>query len=131
MDQRSEPTGWVGWIYFAGVMLMITGLLNAFYGLVAIFNDNWVVFGNRANVFLDLTQWGWVHVIIGLLVVLVGIGVIVGNIVARTVGVIVAGLSLVLNFLAMPIYPLWSITIMVVDLLVIWALIAHGREVKA
>lgn len=126
-DQR---TGWVGWIYFAGVMMVIGGALNAFYGLVAVLNDDWVVWQNRSAVFLDLTGWGWVHLILGFVVFLCGFGVMTGNLFARTIGVIIASISLIVNFFALPVYPLWSIVIITIDALVIWALTAHGRELR-
>jgi len=131
MEQRSEPTGWVGWISFAGIMLIIGGIFSATYGLIAILNDTWAVWGNRGTMYLDLTQWGWLHLIVGVVVILAGIGVLSGNILARTIAVLIAGLSLFVNFLALPIYPLWSILLITVDILVIWALIVHGRELKA
>lgn len=131
MEQRSETTGWVGWIFFAGFMMIIAGSLNAIWGLVALLNDQWVVWGNRGSVYLDITQWGWVHIFAGLIVVLAGIGVMSGNILARTIGVIIAGLSLIVNFVVLPVYPLWSLVVIVIDMLVIWALIVHGSEVRA
>jgi hypothetical protein len=129
--QSTEPTGWVGWIFFAGFMLIIVGAMQAMYGLIALFNDEWAVWGNRAVVYLDITSWGWVHLILGVVVALVGIGVMTGNILARTLGVVIAGLSMLVNFLALPIYPIWSIVLITIDALVIYALIAHGREVRA
>ena len=131
MEQRSETTGWVGWIFFAGFMMIIAGSLNAIWGLVALLNDQWVVWGNRGSVYLDITQWGWVHIIAGLIVVLAGIGVMSGNILARTIGVIIAGLSLIVNFVVLPVYPVWSLVVIVIDMLVIWALIVHGSEARA
>ena len=127
---EQQRTGWVGWIYFAGVMMVIGGALNAFYGLVAVLNDDWVVWQNSTAVFLDLTGWGWVHLVVGVIVMLCGFGVMTGNLFARTIGVIIAGISLILNFFALPVYPLWSIVIMTIDVLVIWALTAHGREAR-
>jgi hypothetical protein len=125
-----ERTGWTGWIVFAGVMMIISGGLNAFYGVVAAVNDDWVGWTNRQNAFLDVSQWGWVHIILGLIVLLCGIGLFSGNILARTVAVIIAGLSLVGNFFFIPVYPLWALTVITVDGLVIWALTAHGREMR-
>jgi hypothetical protein len=131
-DRRAnEPTGWVGWIFFAGTMMIIGGLLGAFWGFVAALNDDWVVWQNNTAVFLDLTGWGWLHVVLGLVIVLCGIGVFTGNILARTVGVILAGLSMLANFFVIPVYPIWSIVIITIDALVIWALTAHGSEVRA
>ena len=125
-----EPTGWTGWISFAGVMLIIGGTFNLFYGVVAAVNDEWVVFGNRANVYLDVSQWGWVHIILGAIVMLAGIGVFSGNFLARMIGVIVAGVSMLVNFAFIPVYPFWALTVITIDVLVIWALMAHGREMR-
>ena len=133
--QPSEPpygerTGWTGWITFAGVMMIIGGSLNLFYGIVAAVNDNWAGFTHRSDVYFDVSQWGWVHIIMGAIVLLAGIGVFSGNVLARAVGVIVAAVSLVANFFFIPVYPLWALTVMVIDVLVIWALTAHGREMR-
>jgi hypothetical protein len=127
-----EPTGWVGWIAFAATMMIIGGALNMLYGLVAVVNDTWVGWNQvtRNAVVVDLTAWGWVHLAAGLCLLLAGIGVLSGNILARTVGVIVAAISLIVNFFFIPVYPLWALTVMVLDALVIWALTAHGREMK-
>ena len=56
-----EGDRWTGWIAFAGILMVIGGCLQAFYGLVAILNDEWVVWANRGSVLLDLTQWGWIQ----------------------------------------------------------------------
>ena len=129
-DVYPERSGWTGWIAFAGVMMIIAGSLNLFYGIVAAVNDEWVVWSNRASVYLDISQWGWVHIVLGAIVLLAGFGVFSGNILARTVGVVVATVSLLVNFLFIPAYPVWAITVIVVDLLVIWALTAHGAEMR-
>jgi hypothetical protein len=128
--QDTEPTGWTGWIAFAGVMMIIGGMLAAIFGLIAIINDDWVVFTNRNAVSIDITGWGWIHVIIGVVLFLSGFGVFTGNILARTVGVLVAAVSLIANFLWLPVYPIWSVVIIVIDLLVIWALTVHGGEMR-
>jgi len=130
-DTRMDATtGWVGWVVFAGIMLMIIGGLQALYGLVALLNDNWVVWGNGDAVLLDISAWGWIHLIIGILVVLAGIGVLLGNVIARSVGVVVAAVSLIASFMALPLYPVWSLIVIALDVLVIWALVAHGSEVR-
>jgi hypothetical protein len=128
--RATERTGWTGWITFAGVMLIIGGSLGLIFGLIAAVNDNWVVFTNRGQVSLDLSTWGWVHIIVGAIVVLAGFGVFTGNILARIVGVAVAVVSLIANFLWLPVYPVWAIIIITIDVLVIWALTAHGGEMR-
>jgi hypothetical protein len=75
-----------------------------------------------------MTTWGWVHVVIGALVVIAGLGVFTGNAVARTAGVILALASMAVNFMWIPAYPLWALTIIAIDVLVVWALIVHGGE---
>jgi hypothetical protein len=135
MNQESyedtQVTGWVGWITFAAVMLAISGGLNFFYGLIAAINDEWVVFGNRADVYLDVSAWGWIHMILGAVVFAAGLALLSGNILARIVGVIAATVSIVANFMWLPVYPVWSIILITLDVLIIWALTVHGREMRA
>jgi hypothetical protein len=128
--RMTGPTGWVGWITFAGIMMVILGALQAFYGVVAIVNDEWVLWGNGDAVVVDITAWGWIHLVIGVVVVLAGLGVLAGNMLARLIGVLVAGVSLIASFLALPLYPVWSLVVITLDVLVIWALVAHGSEMK-
>jgi hypothetical protein len=67
-------SGWGGWIIFASVIMILAGALNAMHGLVAIFNDEWVVWTNRGDLYFDLTTWGWIHLGVGIVVVLAGSG---------------------------------------------------------
>ena len=126
----SQRSGWTGWIVFAGVLMVIGGALNALYGLVAVINDEWVVWGNRGAMYLDISQWGWVHLVVGLLVLAAGIGVFSGNVLARTVGVVIAGVSVLANFFFLPAYPLWAIVVITIDVLIIYSLTAHGSEMR-
>ena len=123
-------TGWTGWIAFAGVMMVIAGTLNAIYGLIAVINDDWAVWTNSGSLLVDISNWGWVHLVVGLVVLASGVGVFSGNVLARTVGVIAATVSLIANFFFIPAYPIWAITVITIDVLVIWALTAHGAEMR-
>jgi hypothetical protein len=127
-ESYGTPSGWGGWIIFAAVMLIIVGALNAMHGLVAIFNDEWVVWTNSADLYLDLTAWGWIHVGVGIALVLTGLGLFTGNVAARALAVFIAGVSIVANFLYMPAYPVWAMVIIAIDVFVIYALTAHGRD---
>ena len=98
--------------------------------MVAIVNDTWVVWGNTGAMYLDITQWGWIHLIWGVIMVLAGLGVLSGNIFARLLGVILAAIAAVVNFMFIPVYPLWSITVVVIAIVVIYALVAHGKDMK-
>ena len=128
----TAPTrsGWTGWITFAGVMMIISGSLNALYGLIALVNDEWVVWTNRGSLYLDISEWGWVHMIAGIVMVLAGFALFTGSMLARIVAVIVAVLSLIANFFFIPAYPLWALAVVIIDILVIWALTVHGGEMK-
>jgi hypothetical protein len=121
-------SGWVGWIGFAAVMMVISGMLNLFYGVIAAINDEWVVWGNRANLYLDVSTWGWVHIALGAIVAIAGLALFSGNILARSIGVLMATVSIMTNFLWLPAYPIWSLIVITLNVLVIWALTVHGRD---
>lgn len=126
-----EVTGWTGWIAFASFMMFLVGSFQAIQGLVALFDDEFYAVAPSGLVInVDYTAWGWTHLLLGLVLIASGVGVLSGNIVARTVGVLVALLSAVVNMVFIAAYPFWSIMIITVDVLVIWALTAHGRELK-
>lgn len=129
-NKSNEVTGWVGWVFFAGFMMILGGFFQAIAGLVALFNDTWLVVSSEQLLVLDLTQWGWVHLILGIVVLIAGFSVMQGSTWARTVGVMVAVLSALAWMTAINIYPLWGMMIIVVDILIIYALTVHGGELK-
>jgi hypothetical protein len=125
-------TGWTGWIVFAGVMLVMLGVFHVIEAIVALFREDfYLVKSSGLAVHVDYAAWGWAHLILGLLAGLAGIGLLAGNIVARVVGVVVAMLSALANLAFVPAYPVWSIIIITFDVLVIWAIIVHGSEMKS
>jgi hypothetical protein len=127
-----EISGWTGWVVFAGIMLAMMGAFQVIEGLVAIFNQCYYLVGPAGLVVsVDYTWWGWVHLILGVVAVAAGFGLIAGNMAARVVGVIVAMISAVLNLAFLAAYPFWASIIIVVDVVVIYAIVAHGRELKA
>jgi hypothetical protein len=127
----STPTGWVGWLAFAGIMMILVGAFQAIDGLIALFNDElYVVRPSGLVVNVDYTAWGWTHLLLGVLLIAAGYAVFSGRVWGRTVGVIAALLSAIVNFAFIPAYPVWSILIITVDVLVIYALIAHGGELR-
>jgi hypothetical protein len=119
----------VGFTAFAAVVMIMIGAFQAFQGLVALLNDDFYVVGQKWVFSLDLTTWGWVHLIVGALVAVAGVFVLRGAVWARTVGVAVAAISALLNFMWLPYYPAWSLLIIALDIVVVWALIAHGRDI--
>jgi hypothetical protein len=127
-----EATGWVGWIIFAGIMMVMLGTFQAIEGLVAIFNDKYFVVPRSGLVVsVDYTTWGWVHLLLGIIVALAGLGVMAGQMWARLVGILVALVSAVVNIAFLAANPVWSTILITVDILVIYALTVHGKETKA
>lgn len=123
--------GWRGIIVFAATLMMLSGVMNVVYGIVALVNADWEGWSEEAEALLvDLTTWGWVHVVAGAALFLAGLGVLYGNRLARAVGVVVAAISALTNFFFIPAQPIWSLTIVVMDLVIIWALTAHGGEMR-
>jgi hypothetical protein len=127
---QPDPTGWTGWIVFASFMMFLLGAFQAVQGLVALFDDGFYVTSGNLVVNVNYNVWGTVHLLLGVLLILTGAGVLTGNLAARTIGVILAGLSALANLLFIEAYPFWSIIIITVDVLVIYALTVHGRELK-
>jgi hypothetical protein len=126
--QNDSTTGWAGWAMFAGFMMILIGSFEAIAGLVGIIDDEFYVLGVKYVFKFDATTWGWIHLIWGAVVLLAGLAVFKGSVWARTVGVVVAMFSAIANFAFLPYYPVWSLIIITVCVLVIWALIVHGRE---
>ena len=127
----SEPTGWVGWIGFAGIILILNGVFSAVQGFMALLGSNTYYLVSSGTLFLfDVTGWGWWNIIIGALLVLTGIALFGGATWARIIAVILAALSAVGQMLLLPAQPWWAFIVIAIDVLVIYAVTAHGREVK-
>lgn len=121
----------VGWSAFAGIMLIMGGIFHAFAGIVALADDTFYVVGKKWIFEFDITGWGWIHLIGGIIVVAAGFGIFSGRAFARSVGVAVAALSAIVNFAWLPYSPVWSVLMIAVSVSVIWALTVHGRDIAA
>ena len=129
---ETRPSGWaVGLTAFAGFMMLLVGFFQAIAGFAALLEDEFYVIGQEYIFQFDTTTWGWIHLIVGIVVILAGFGIFTGNVLARTVGVIVAVVSAIANFMWLPYYPVWSVVVIAIDIAVIWALTAHGRDITA
>jgi hypothetical protein len=128
--QTHERSGWaIGWITFAGTLMILVGCLHAFVGLVGIVDDELYVVTPNYILELDTTTWGWVHLVLCVVVAAAGVFLFSGNVAARTVGVVLAGFSVLAAFAWMPYYPVWAFVIIGLAVAVIWALTAHGRDI--
>lgn len=127
---RREPSSWaVGFTGFAAFTLIIVGFFHAITGFAAILGDDIFVATPNYIFQLNITTWGWVHMLVGLIVVAAGFALFSGAIWARTIGVILAVGSAIVNFAFLPYQPIWSTLIIAIDIAVIWALTAHGRDI--
>jgi hypothetical protein len=112
---------------FAGIMLIVGGAFQALESLAAIVNDQYLVVLPNYIYAIDLNAWGWIHLVIGLGLVAIGICVLLGQGWAKVAGIVVASLAALANFTWLPYAPLWAIVVIAIDVLVIWAL-ASSRE---
>ena len=126
-ENRSDLA--VGVSVFAGTLMVLIGILHAIQGVVALVNDTFFVVGAKWTFSFDVTTWGWAHLLIGIIVAFAGFFVFRGAVWARTVGVLLAVVSAVVNFTWLPYYPVWALVVIALDVLVIWALTIHGRDV--
>jgi hypothetical protein len=124
---EQDVSGWaVGAVAFAGTILIMIGTFQILEGLVAIFNDEFFVVARNYTFDLDVTAWGWIHLIIGLVVLVTGFGLFARSTWAGVFGIMIAALSAISNFFFIPYYPLWALLLIGLNIWVIWALTRPG-----
>jgi hypothetical protein len=123
-----EPGG--GWLLFAGIMLMLVGILNVIWGIAAIDDSSFFV-NDQKYIISNLNTWGWITLILGVVQILAAFSIWAGNQFGRWIGIAVAGLSSIGALLSIPAYPFWSLAIFAVDILVIYGLAAYGGQHRA
>ena len=129
---RSPVSGWaVGFAAFAGAIMVMVGFFQTFAGLAAILENEFFVVGENYAYEIDVTAWGWIHLIVGLVVAFAGVAVFSGAAWARGVGITLALLSAIANFFFIPYYPVWAVLIIALDVAVIWAHASYGRDAAA
>jgi hypothetical protein len=126
-----QTSAWaVGFILFAAIMMIMSGVFQALQGLIAIFENEFYVATRNYTFQFDATTWGWVHLLLGLLVAFAGYGLLSGKTWARVVALTLAVLSAIANFLFIPYYPFWALLLITLDIFVIWAIAAHGGDMR-
>jgi hypothetical protein len=129
LDRTDAVSGWaVGLAAFAGAIMVLVGIFQAFAGLAAIFEDEFFVVAPNYIYDVDVTAFGWIHLILGAILVFAGISIYSGAVWARSVGVLLAILSAVANFFFIPYYPVWAVLIIALNVAVIWALVQYGPD---
>jgi hypothetical protein len=126
--ERRSSGAVAGLALFAGLMMAVVGAYQVIVGIAALIEDQFYVVTPDYAYQVDVTTWGWVHLGIGALVAVAGWAVIDGQAWGRVVGIIVAMLSAVAHFFFIPYYPVWSLLIITLDVLVIWALCAYRPQ---
>ncbi|HKN54705.1 MAG TPA: hypothetical protein VJX66_19550 [Amycolatopsis sp.] len=116
----------VGWIWFAGSIMVLVGLFDIVEGLVALFHGAYYVVGPNGLLVFDLRGWGWIHLLVGILAVAAGIALFGGMVWARIVTVLLAGFNALAQLTFLSAYPVWGVVIIALDVIVIWAVIVHG-----
>lgn len=129
----THVTGWVGWGWFAGIVMIIAGAIDIIYGLIAVFQPGSAYFVESGGdlVLFDLQGWGWWHAIIGALLILVGAALFTGATWARVTAIVLVALNALSQLMLLPLQPWWSLIVLTLDILVIYALTVHGRELGA
>jgi hypothetical protein len=126
-----QASGWaVGFILFAAIMMIMSGVFQALEGLIAIFQNEFYVTTRNYIFQFDATTWGWIHLVLGLIVAFAGFGLLSGRTWARAAAIALAVLSATANFLFIPYYPFWSLLIITLNIFVIWAVAAHGGDLR-
>ena len=127
-DSTRSAEGPSGWVAFAGVMMVLIGCLNFFYGLAAVVNDDVVVVGGHGAIIADLTTWGWVTMIIAVILVLVGFGLFAEAGWARWTAVFIVGLNALEQVWIFPAAPLWAFIVILLDVVIIYYLTARWGQ---
>ena len=128
---NTDMSGWTGWVIFAGIMMLMVGAFHVIQGIVALVQDTYYLVGQQGLVVsVDYTTWGWVHTILGIVVILAGVALLAGQLWARIVAVILAFGSALVNIAFLAAYPIWSLAMIAIDVVVIWAVTVHGNELK-
>jgi len=117
---------------FAAILLALVAIFQILDGIAAIASDQVYVKGIDYTYKLDVTSWGWIHLVIGLVALATAIGILMGQVWGRIMGIVIASVSVISNFMFLPYYPFWSLTVIAFDVFIIWALcsqIAHDDRV--
>jgi predicted membrane metal-binding protein len=127
---NTRSGAWAGWIGFAGWMMVIVGALDFFEGLIAVIRDQYYVLGANQIIVFDVTTWGWVTLIWGIVLAFAGYGILTGASWARWFAIIAGSLNFIvqLGFAGSSSYPLWALTIQALMVLVLYALIVHWDD---
>lgn len=128
---QGQPSGWVGWVYFAGLLMLVRGFFAIFEGILALVKDTvYVLTPSHLTVF-NFTAWGWIQIVLGIVLITAAASVFSGRWWGRIVGSIMVSLGLLVNLTFLQAYPIWAIVAGTIDILVLYALLVKGDEARA
>jgi hypothetical protein len=128
----TRQTGWTSWTRFAAVFLIVSGIFSVVEGIVGLISpDAYFVVAHGRLFLFDISGWGWWTLILGILLIIIGVFLYIGTLWARAAAVIIAALSAIVQLLLIPAQPWWSMVVIAVDLLIIFAIAAHGRDQRS
>ena len=130
MAKSDGPSGWTGWVYFGGILMLVGAFFQGLLGVVALSKPDFYVVTNENLAVFNFTAWGWGHIILSVLLLTAAFSVFAGGAWGRIFGSLIAGLSILANLVFLPAYPIWSTAAIVIGSLVLYALVIHGGEVK-
>jgi uncharacterized membrane protein len=129
---ETRQTGWIGWGWFAAIMILLSGALEVLFGILAILLPASQYFTTReGTTVFSVSLWGWWHLLIGIVLIAAGIALSNGRTWARVFAVVVVAINAVSQLLSFPAQPWWSLVVFTLDIVVIYAITVHGRELRA
>ena len=129
---EARATAWLGWVLFTSIMLAATGVLNVLQGLTALLDDGFFhTTAAKLMIEINYPVWGWAFLILGAVLLAAGFGLALGHTWARVVGVVVAGINVLVNLGFSDAYPAWAVIAVAFDVITIYALVVHGGEGRA
>lgn len=122
---------WTGWLAFTAILLVVLGSFHAIAGIVALFESEIYSAGSGTMWILSHASWGWIHIIWGLLAVWSGSLLASQNVYGHIFTVLVAVVSAIVSLAFVPVYPVWAVVLIALDVLIIYAVTVHGKEISA
>lgn len=127
---KAHVTGWVGWIAAAAFLILFAGIMHIIFGLAAVFSQGWYITATGTVYLLETAQWGWLMVVGGALMILSAALLYSGSMAGRILGSILVIGSIIANIAVFMATPIWSTLVIAVDILILYAIIAHGSETR-
>lgn len=130
MAEEGRATGWSGWVVFAAFVMGVSGIFHIILGIAGVLSRNWYLYDSGDVFLLDATAWGWSMIVGGALLILAAALLMEGKMLGRIIGGVIVLASLVANLSLLSVAPLWSVAVIVIDVLILYAIIVHGSELK-